>query len=294
MDIGRALTYFSEDDRWVEKTAIGTGLLLISTLFLVMLIGIPGYFVLWGYLVRLVQNVRDNADPVLPEWDQWGDDLVRGMKLACVYLVWALPLVPVSVSLVVIRAVILGTGTASYAHLENDASALYMLCSLCLSLLFGIAYVVLQPALAIAFARNEEIRDGLRVSEIWNWIRGNIDKVVIVGLLTMMASLILTTVGSIVGVLLCFIGTVVTLPLSQMIVYFFQSHLYGQLARIAENAAATDAFGAVPESPPMDRPSTEDGLPEAPAAPVPPVVFDPTVEPDPPPEPEPPAAPKGQ
>ena len=32
MDIGRALTYFTDDERWVEKTAIGTGVLLISTL----------------------------------------------------------------------------------------------------------------------------------------------------------------------------------------------------------------------------------------------------------------------
>ena len=93
MDIGRALTYFSEDERWVEKTAIGTGLLLISTLLSIALIGVLGYFILFGYLVRLLQNVRDEVQPVLPEWDQWGDDLVRGVKLACVYLVWALPII---------------------------------------------------------------------------------------------------------------------------------------------------------------------------------------------------------
>lgn len=49
MDIGRALTYFSEDERWVEKTAIGTGLLLISSLLLVALIGVFGLL----YPVRL-------------------------------------------------------------------------------------------------------------------------------------------------------------------------------------------------------------------------------------------------
>ena len=80
MDIGRALTYFSDDERWVEKTAIGTGLILISSLLLVALIGFLGYFILFGYLVRLIQNVRDEVHPVLPEWDRWGDDLVRGGK----------------------------------------------------------------------------------------------------------------------------------------------------------------------------------------------------------------------
>ncbi len=276
MDIGRALTYFSEDERWVEKTAIGTGLLLISTLLLVALVGVLGYFILFGYLVRLLQNVRDEAHPVLPEWDRWGDDLVRGVKLICVYIVWALPIILVSVPMFIIGAVL----SENLPHGGDDIGAIVMLCAMCLQFLVGIAFLVFQPGFTIAFARNETISDGLQVSEIWDWTRDNIGNVAIVAILTVIASMIITTVGSIVGLILCVIGAVVTVPLSQLIVYYFQSHLYGQLARVARE-------GAVQVREP-DTGWTAEPVEEAEASGeiVPPTVFDPQEEPEPPAAPD--------
>ena len=282
MDIGRALTYFSEDERWVEKTAIGTGLLLISSLLLVALVGVLGYFILFGYLVRLLQNVRDDIHPVLPEWDRWGDDLVRGVKLACVYLVWALPIFFVSVPIFIIGVVL----AENLPHGDGDIGAIFILCSFCLQFLVGIAFLVFQPGFTIAFARNETIKDGLQVSEIWDWSRDNIGNVAIVVILTVIASMIITTVGSIVGLILCVIGAVVTVPLSQLIIYYFQSHLYGQLARVAGGGAAGGSFGAMPITEP-DTGWTAEPVEEAEASAemVPPTVFDPQEEPEPPVEP---------
>ena len=283
MDIGRALTYFSEDDRWVEKTAIGTGLLLISSLLLVALIGVLGYFILFGYLVRLLQNVRDDVHPVLPEWDQWGDDLVRGVKLACVYLVWALPIFLVSVPIFIIGAVI----SENIPYGDEDIGAIFILCSLCLQFLIGIVFLVFQPGFTIAFARTETIKDGLQVSEIWDWTRDNIGNVAIVAILTVIASMIITTVGSIVGLILCVIGAVVTVPLSQLIIYYFQSHLYGQLARVAGEGSRGGGFGARSVREP-DTGWTADPVeePETLSEIVPPAVFEPQEEPEPPVEPD--------
>lgn len=283
MDIGRALTYFSEDDRWVEKTAIGTGLLLISSLLLVALIGVLGYFILFGYLVRLLQNVRDDVHPVLPEWDRWGDDLVRGVKLACVYLVWALPIFFASVPMFIIGAVI----SENVPYGDEDIGAIFIVCSLCLQFLVGIVFLVFQPGFTIAFARNETISDGLQVSDIWDWTRDNIGNVAIVAILTVIASMIITTVGSIVGLILCVIGAVVTVPLSQLIIYYFQSHLYGQLARVAGEGSGGGGFGASPvrepdtgwTAEPVERPETTAEI-------VPPAVFDPQEEPEPSVEPD--------
>lgn len=283
MDIGRALTYFSEDDRWVEKTAIGTGLLLISTLLLVALIGVLGYFILFGYLVRLLQNVRDDLHPVLPEWDRWGDDLVRGVKLVCVGVIWALPIVLVSVPLFIIGIFI----DSEFQSVNGDFAALFLLCSACLSFLFAIAYAVFQPGFTIAFARNETISDGLQVSEIWDWTRDNIGNVAIVAILTVIASMIITTVGSIVGLILCVIGAVVTVPLSQLITYYFQSHLYGQLARLAGEGAGGGDSGAMPAAVPNAGWTTETAEErEDPAAVVPPALFNPQAEQKPPARPE--------
>ncbi len=286
MDIGRALTYFSEDERWVEKTAIGTGLLLISSLLLVALIGVLGYFILFGYLVRLLQNVRDDAHPVLPEWDRWGDDLVRGVKLVCVAVIWALPIVLVSVPLFIIGIVI----DSEIRSANGDFAMLFFLCFACLSFFLGIAYAVFQPGFTIAFARNETISDGLQVSEIWDWTRDNIGNVAIVAILTVIASMIITTVGSIVGLILCVIGAVVTVPLSQLIVYYFQSHLYGQLARVTGGGAAQVEMGTMPATEPELDSSVEPepaAESEEPTEIVPPTVFDPQTEPEPPVDPGP-------
>ncbi len=283
MDIGRALTYFSEDERWVEKTAIGTGLLLISSLLLVALIGALGYFILFGYLVRLLQNVRDDVHPVLPEWDRWGDDLVRGVKLVCVYVVWALPILLVSVPMFIIGVVV----SENFRYVDDDIGAIFILCSLCLQFLVGMAFLVFQPGFTIAFAKNETISDGLQVSEIWDWTRENIGNVAIVAILTVIASLIITTVGSIVGLILCVIGAVVTVPLSQLIVYYFQSHLYGQLARVSGESAGMSQVGAMSDAE-ADAGWAAEPVEETDvsAEVVPPEVFDPQVEPEPPVDPE--------
>ena len=286
MDIGRALTYFSEDERWVEKTAIGTGLLLISTLLLVALIGVLGYFILFGYLVRLLQNVRDDVHPVLPEWDRWGDDLVRGVKLACVVVVWALPIVLIFFPAFIISYIVAESTPYNSNYPGGSVASIIMSCASCLSFLFGIAYAVMQPGFTIAFARNEAIGDGLQVSEIWDWTRDNIGNAAIVAILTVIASMIITTVGSIVGLILCVIGAVVTVPLSQLIVYYFQSHLYGQLARVAGEGAAGSHVGAMPDAG-LDAGWTTETVEETEVSAeiVPPVMYDPQAEPEPPVDP---------
>lgn len=284
MDIGRALTFISDDDRWVEKTAIGTGLLLISSMLLAALIGILGYFILFGYLVRLMQNVRDEVHPVLPEWDQWGDDLVRGVKLACIYFVWALPIMLVSIPITII-----GIAFDDSNFGGDGLAATLAICAFCINFIFGICYAILQPGFTIAFLRNEEIGDGLQVSEIWEWTRNNIGNVVIVALFTMIATVSLIAVGSIVGLILCIIGVVVTLPSSLLIAYYLQGHLYGQLARISSQDADGGAVAAMPQPDfgverPLDPEDAEGPLPAAEF--VPPTVFQPDPESDLPDEPD--------
>ncbi len=296
MDIGRALTYFTDDERWVEKTAIGTGLLLVSTLLSVLAIGVLGYFILFGYLVRLVQNVRDDAHPVLPEWDQWGDDLVRGVKLACVYVVWALPIILIFVPAFFISFIVTKSSPYDSNYPGGSIGSIILSCAGCLTFLLGIAYAVFQPGFTIAFARNETISDGLQVSDIWEWTRQNIGNVVIVAILSVIASLIITTIGSIVGLILCIIGMVVTVPLSQLVIYYVQGHMYGQLARLAESGAASGPFDPMPPDAPPDDDAPVETVsmtePTPSVDPVPPVVLDPTEEADPPAETDAPAEPE--
>ena len=92
MDIGKSLTYYFEDPRWVNKLLIGTVILILSSLLSVILVGILGYFILAGYTLETLRNVRNGVRYPMPEWqDRWGEWLVLGVKQAVAVLVWALP-----------------------------------------------------------------------------------------------------------------------------------------------------------------------------------------------------------
>lgn len=245
MNIGRALTFFTEDERWVEKTAIGIGVILVSLLTSIVLVGLLGFLVLLGYSVRLVQNVRDDVHPALPEWNQWGADLGRGLKLFVVQFVWSLPILLTTVPLTIITAFLADSGRSG-----EEMAGIVSLCTACISLVFGIAYAILQPGFTIAFIKNEMIGDGLQVSNIWNWTLQHIGDVIIVAIVYMVGSSLIMLLGGIVGTILCLVGLIVTIPLSILTITYFQSHLYGQLAQ--DDRGTTAGPELSPPTPPLD------------------------------------------
>lgn len=247
MDIGRALTFYMDDERWIEKVGIGTGVLLVSSLLSVVLIGVLGFFIVMGYTVRLMNNVKNDVTPVLPEWDQWGDDLVRGLKLFVVQFVWALPII-----LVIIPVVLGAAITDNSRNAGEFVGSMLILCGSCLSFLYGIFVTIVQPGFTVAFAEREDISDGLQVTKVWNWTQERLGDVIVVAIVYLVGSIIIGTVGSLVGVILCLVGLIVTIPLSQMVIYLLQYHLYGQLAR-EEGSTAPSA--PTPPAPPVDAPT---------------------------------------
>lgn len=54
---------------------------------------IVGAFFVYGYMARLVRNVIAGVTHPLPEWDDLGEYFVEGLRLFCVVLVYALPLI---------------------------------------------------------------------------------------------------------------------------------------------------------------------------------------------------------
>lgn len=224
MDIGRALTFFTEEERWIEKTTIGTLVLLVSILLSSVLVGVVGFFILTGYGLRLMRNVQNGVRPVLPEWDQWADDLARGFKMFIVSLVWSLPVLVVTVP-TIFGAALLDTGDEGAAVF----GLMLLLCGSCLSLIYGLFVALAQPGFTISFARTERIRSGLAFTEIWQYTRKNIGDVAVVAIVYVVGSLILSTVAFLVGLVACGIGLLVTMPLGTLVIAYFQYHLYGQL-----------------------------------------------------------------
>ncbi|MFN3980211.1 MAG: DUF4013 domain-containing protein [Caldilinea sp.] len=217
MDFVKALTFITDDPRWKEKVAIGAALGLLSFL-------IVPVFIMIGYSLRLMQNIRDGNQLPLPEWDDWSGDLVRGFKLFVVYLVWALPLILVSIPMTI------GGVMADSDSFVRTLGITIVVGATCLTVVYGIFLTLMTPGFTLWFARDEEIRSGLQLSEIFQWTREHVIDVILFMLAYIIASFVISTVAGIVGVLLCIVGLIVTIPVATFVTYVYQFNLLGQIA----------------------------------------------------------------
>ncbi len=230
MDIGRAITFVFDDEEWITKLAIGAALLLASV---IPLVNIFTALVIAGYSLRLLRQVANGNDLPLPNWDDWGDDWIRGAKLVVAAVVYALPALLLSG----IGALIGFIGS----EMGNDGAAVVGLCNVgvsCLSSLWGILVALFFPGAMINFAtKGEELGAFFRFSEIWDMIRSNLGDYVVAVIIGVLAEVVASF-----GLILCVIGVFVTGFWSTLV----QSHLYGQVA--AQAAGATMAPPARPSA----------------------------------------------
>lgn len=225
MEYSKALSFIWEDPRWQQKMLIGTGVMIASIVLSFVLVGILGFLIAMGYCVRLLQNVRNGQPHPLPEWDQWGEDLARGFKLFVVSIVWSLP--------IIVLLIPSGIGSAMANSRSDGVQMFGVLVSIttsCLSILYGLFIAVISPGFSIAFAEDEQIMSGLQFRDILAWTQDHIGQVIVVALIYIVASVAISLVASIVGVLLCLVGLIVTIPAGTLVTYLFQYHLFGQLA----------------------------------------------------------------
>lgn len=143
MDFIKALTFITEDPRWKEKVVIGAALALFAPLIVPALI-------LLGYALRLTQNMRDGKRPPLPEWDDWSGDLVRGFKLAIVYLIWGLPAALAAIPL------FFGAILADSDSFVRTFGVMILVGTTCLTFLYGIFVTLMTPGFVLWFARRTD------------------------------------------------------------------------------------------------------------------------------------------
>ncbi len=255
MNIGKSFSFVFEDPRWVTKVGIGTLVLILSSLLSPILIGILGYFIVAGYALEVLRNVRNGELYPMPEWrDRWGEWLVLGVKAAVALFVWSLPAILVSIPM-----------AFGFALLDtNDASALIGLlaaCFSCLLFLWIVVVLLATPVIYIRLAETEDLSSAFRFGDILSFTREHIGAVIVATIMYVVASLVVSLVASIVGLILCIVGLFVTLPAAQFITMLIQSHLYAQIGLESKSWETS----IVPE----------DYIPEPPAAPS---VYDPPVE----------------
>ena len=117
---------------------------------------------------------------------------------------------------------------------------------------YGLFLALMIPGINIWFARDEQIRTGIAFTDIWQWTRAHLSKVLLFTLAYIVASAIISAVAGLAGAVFCLVGLIVTVPLGQLITTTYQYHLLGQIAY--EDATGKPFYTPAP--------------PMAPAAPV--------------------------
>ena len=181
-------------------------------------------FASYGYMVQLLKNVRDGQEDPLPEWDDFGKFFVDGLKFLVGYLVYIIPLILLSLFIIPFAI------AAESGGVNEDAFAMAIMCISCLVILISFLPLLLYPALYIQYAKDDQISDMFRLSEMWDLFKANSANYIIV---LLMIFFVLAFIASF-GLVLCFVGILLTAWWAQLAA----AHLMGQLAQPQEKAAA--------------------------------------------------------
>jgi hypothetical protein len=230
MDFGKALTFMFQDPNWVSKIGIGILVLLVGIVLSPVLIGLAAIFILTGYSLDVVRNVLDGKEHPLPEWQDWSGFFIRGLKLVGVFLVLALPFIPLMIPFGIGNAL-----TTSDNQAVNVIGVLFMVLGFGLALLYGIFLVLIEPAVYLRLARTDRFAAGLEIGKLAAFTRDNIVNVIIAILLTLMTGLIGAVMAGL-GVIAFIIGLVVSIPFSALWQTLVQVHLYGQIGALSKTS----------------------------------------------------------
>ncbi len=223
LDIGKAFTFVTEDQKWVAKLAIGGGLLLAGGITIIgNLFTVP---VVIGYLLVMARNVINGNPQPLPEWDNWGERWIEGIKAFAVGFVYGLPAG-------IIIFVIGIPGAILSASSNNGTSALGSLIvvatNYCLTPILLFLLQIIVPAAIGRLAVAGNIGEAFKFSEVLATVRRNIGTYIVIALMSTAVAGFITGIG----LIACLVGVAFTGFYASLMTY----HLYGQAQRNLQGA----------------------------------------------------------
>ena len=193
LDFGKALRFFFEDPRWVNKVVLGSLFTLLSLFF------VGGFFVA-GYVVRIIRRVASGESPPLPEWDDLAGIFTDGARAIAVYLGHVFPLA--------VLLTVLGLAAGGVAVSSQDApealrmfAALVMLAGYVVFTVVGLALLLYLPAAILRFIMQDRVAAAFDFRENLTFIKRNISTYGLALLTFLVASFL-----SQFGLILCCIG----------------------------------------------------------------------------------------
>ncbi len=134
-DFAKPFGFVFQDPDWLSKILIG-GLFEIASIFII------GIFFVAGYCARLARNVIAGMESPLPDWNDLGEYFAEGLRLACIVLVYAIPVAILAEVIFVPAAIMSSSG---HDVLENLGGGM-MACAWCLFFPISLALAIYLPA----------------------------------------------------------------------------------------------------------------------------------------------------
>ena len=225
MDIGKSISFVFQDKDWLVKVAIGAAILLVSIPLTTILVGFLGVALVLGYGLEVVRNVRQGVAQPLPEWkDRWGEWMASGLKYGLVLLIWSLP------------AILLNTfnGLGNQLTWHNDGivgfmGSMILITTACLGFFWWVFVALITPAITVRMAETDDVRSGLRFSDLYFLTRYSMGEVIVVVVASLVLLAVALVAGSVLGLLMCIIGLAVTLPAALFLTELITAHMIGQI-----------------------------------------------------------------
>jgi hypothetical protein len=213
MDYGNAFVYMFSSKEWIKKMVLGTAMALVPIL---------GQFVLIGWTLDVLRNLKQKEADPLPEWT--GDDfarwLGRGLGLSVAVVTFLLPVIVVAV-------ILWGCGAIGLSILGRDGDTLggaFSLCMACISLILYFVIGLGALVVLVRYASTDQIDVGLEYVKNFQLVAANIAPLLIIVVLI----LIMMLVGAIVGILTLGVLFLVLPVYSYLILAYFGAQLSEQ------------------------------------------------------------------
>lgn len=169
MDIGKAFTYITEDEKWVSKLGIGAVLSVIPFI----------NFAVFGYHAQIARNVWHGEKRPLPTWDEFGKFFIDGLRFIAVSIIYMLPVFLVyGIITGVMVAFAFSADPATYD--PNSSGSMdpffgipFVLMSFSMMCIMPYTFLLyaMYPMFLIQIARRDSVKSCFDFREMWTLLR---------------------------------------------------------------------------------------------------------------------------
>jgi hypothetical protein len=188
-NFGETLTYMFKDPKWIGKVVLGALFGIIPIL----------NFVTAGYALRVIDNVRSDTEPPLPEWGgDFGQMWVKGLVLAVIGFIYGIPVW-------ILSGIAGGVGGSSRSGGATAVAVIFGLIAFAFAILlfFWIQGAIVNYAIKGNFAAAFEF------GTIWELIKKNAGRMVLTVVFVVVVSIIIGVISAVLNIIPC-IGCVLS------------------------------------------------------------------------------------